>query len=151
MPRHPKRFAEDGTELKFCGSCEEWKPKTLEFFYFRKSRGYFENPCRECAREYARRYAAENPVDLDRQWAYQIKSQYGITVEDYWEMFERQGGGCNVCGEPPQAPRRHLSIDHCHVTGVVRGLLCYKCNTAAGLLDDDPEKAAALVTHLLGG
>jgi hypothetical protein len=70
-----------------------------------------------------------------------LRSKYGITPEDYAEMYVAQDGRCAVCG----AARDVLSIDHCHATGAVRGLLCRECNIALGLLKDDPaiiERAA---------
>lgn len=73
---------------------------------------------------------------------------YGITVEQYNQMLEDQGGGCYLCGGTDS---KSLSIDHCHHTGRVRGLLCSAHNRALGLLGDDPEmllKAHAyLVKH----
>lgn len=62
---------------------------------------------------------------------------YGISVEDYNRMLEEQGGGCYLCGEAPQG--RALDIDHDHITGKVRGLLCSSHNRAIGLMKDDPE------------
>jgi Recombination endonuclease VII len=150
MAKHPKRFSEDGIELKFCGRCEEWKPKTLEFFYFRKSRNAWENPCRACGREYAKQWVSENPIAPEAQRAATIKYKYGITLDEYDAMVKRQGGLCAVCKRPPSGRNKHLSVDHCHKTGAVRGLLCYKCNTAAGLLGDDPELAAQLTLYLEG-
>jgi hypothetical protein len=64
---------------------------------------------------------------------------YGITPEQYAEFLETQGGVCAICGLGESMKRRDgqlrpLSVDHCHSTGVVRGLLCANCNTAIGLL-----------------
>ena len=150
--KHPVQFAEDGTELKFCGKCGQYKPKTLEFFYFRASRNVWENPCRACNREYTRAYTAANPTAPENQWAASIKYRYGITEDQYWKMFADQGGVCALCGVEPGERNRNnrLSVDHNHETGQVRGLLCYNCNTAAGLLDDDPMLAAKLAQYLKG-
>ena len=56
-----------------------------------------------------------------------LKSVYGITLEDYERMSAEQGGACLICDE-----KTKLHIDHCHATGVVRGLLCSICNRALG-------------------
>ena len=61
---------------------------------------------------------------------------YGIDVEDYERMLEEQNGGCYICGKKPEGTRA-LDIDHDHVTGKVRGLLCSNHNRALGLLNDD--------------
>lgn len=72
---------------------------------------------------------AENRVSRIRK--------YGITVEQYDAMYQEQNGVCYICGEPEY--HRALSIDHNHVTGKVRGLLCSNHNRALGLLNDDPD------------
>jgi hypothetical protein len=72
---------------------------------------------------------------------------YGITVEEYDEMLESQGGGCYICGIGPVG--RALDIDHDHRTGKVRGLLCSNHNRALGLLGDDPDLLLAAHTYLV--
>lgn len=72
---------------------------------------------------------------------------YGISVADYDEMLESQGGGCYICGIGPVG--RALDIDHDHRTGKVRGLLCSNHNRALGLLGDDPELLLAAHTYLV--
>lgn len=62
---------------------------------------------------------------------------YGITEAQYDAMFERQGYRCGICLTDTPG-RKGWAIDHCHDSGVVRGVLCSKCNSAIGLLQDDP-------------
>jgi hypothetical protein len=69
-----------------------------------------------------------------RDWSYRKK--YGISLEDYNELYKYQNGLCAVCQQPPE-PDKPLHVDHDHTTGVVRGLLCSNCNKALGLLKDD--------------
>ena len=68
-----------------------------------------------------------------------LKKKYGITPEDYDRMLEAQGGGCAICGRPPRDDIA-LHVDHDHETGFIRGLLCFPCNNALGLMKDDPER-----------
>jgi hypothetical protein len=63
-----------------------------------------------------------------------FKRVYGISLEDYDVMFERQGGACAICKRTGLT----LCVDHCHLTGEVRGLLCIRCNSAIGFCSDDP-------------
>lgn len=76
-----------------------------------------------------------------------ILKRHGITQEQHDEMLRAQGGVCAICRKRSSAAktRPRLSIDHCHSTNVVRGLLCHRCNVAIGLFGDDPElmRAAA--------
>ena len=53
-------------------------------------------------------------------------AKYGITERQYRLMLRRQKGRCSICGTLPK--KRRLAVDHCHLTGRVRGLLCYHCN-----------------------
>lgn len=52
-----------------------------------------------------------------------LKSKYGITFEEYKEMFDKQAGLCAICGLP-ETNGKSLAVDHCHITGKVRALLC---------------------------
>jgi len=72
-----------------------------------------------------------------------LKYCYGIDMEYYRAMIERQSGVCAICGK-----ERKLVIDHDHKTGVVRGLLCNSCNIGIGLLKDDTSILAAAIDYL---
>ncbi len=86
-------------------------------------------------------YVAKRRVDV-------MRKRYGITPEDYAAMLAAQGGKCAICHGGPNGPGTRLHVDHCHNGGQVRGLLCSKCNTAVGLLDNDPARADALAVYL---
>ena len=66
-------------------------------------------------------------------------------------LSQYQGGGCAICGITVDPTHKQLSVDHCHNSGKVRGLLCTLCNTALGSFKDDPEllqKAINYVSNL---
>lgn len=63
-----------------------------------------------------------------------LKRTYGISGEDYEEMFKQQNGKCEIC----ETQHLILCVDHCHKTGMVRKLLCHNCNTGIGQLKDNP-------------
>lgn len=69
---------------------------------------------------------------------------YGVDAGTYSAMLSEQHGVCVICSKVNKNGRR-LGIDHDHVSGRVRGLLCGKCNMAIGLLGDD----AGVVTRAL--
>lgn len=56
--------------------------------------------------------------------AYSLKRLYGITPEQYDELFEKQNGCCAVCGRHQREFKTRLAVDHDHATGEIRGLLC---------------------------
>lgn len=62
-------------------------------------------------------------------WERHIKETYDLTPDQYWAIYEHQGGKCYICDRPrAKSARKKLSVDHCHKTGMVRGLLCQRCN-----------------------
>jgi hypothetical protein len=70
----------------------------------------------------------------------QYKKMYGISIVDYDSMLKSQNGKCKVCGSDKSGPKeRAFSVDHCHTTGRVRGLLCTKCNVAVGFYEKHHE------------
>ena len=77
----------------------------------------------------------------DGSW---LKSKYGITRDQYLEMVADQGGLCAICG----TEYHPLMVDHCHVTGVVRGLLCRRCNIALGWMEDKVDRLRAAADYL---
>lgn len=81
--------------------------------------------------------------------------KYGITAAHYKRLYNRQKGLCAICRQPEA--KRHksgepfeLAVDHNHDTGLVRGLLCGKCNAAIGLMDDDTERLRNAIKYLKG-
>lgn len=82
---------------------------------------------REKAREYSRRSKEANP-EAYRRWILTTQAKnYGLTLEELQELIATQGHECAICGQPPAAGKR-LCVDHDHVTGRVRGMLCSRCN-----------------------
>ena len=77
-----------------------------------------------------------------------IRRQYGITLEQYDEMLEEQNYRCAICNNEDEVEGRRLAIDHCHTTGVVRGLLCGKCNRGIGLFYDSRELLERAINYL---
>jgi hypothetical protein len=80
-----------------------------------------------------------------------LRKKYGISISEYEALLAGQGGRCAICGsDHPKATLRgkpaSWHVDHDHVTGNVRGLLCAKCNLGLGSFEDSPEslRAAAL-------
>lgn len=91
----------------------------------------------------------------DRVKSYVLKKSYGITIEQYLDMFDAQGGLCKICRKPERARAglggshaRDLAVDHCHKTGRVRGLLCTRCNHAVGHYEEHPEVFNLIVKYL---
>lgn len=105
--------------------------------------------CPECrkisdSRNGKARYKANPRKERNRK----LKREYGITIDQYDAMLVAQNGCCNGCKRHQNEIKNSLHVDHCHATGTVRGLLCYDCNRALGLVKDNKETLLSLIDHL---
>lgn len=96
-------------------------------------------------REASARWVRENPQLVRHR---RLMSEYGISLDDYNALLVAQGGRCAVCCLPERDAKRCLAVDHDHETGVVRGLLCRRCNTALGLLGESIDRVGRLQSYL---
>jgi len=72
-----------------------------------------------------------------------------VGLAEYNALLEIQGGVCAICGsDDPKTGGRSFAVDHDHVTGKVRGLLCSPCNRALGGFNDDPVRLQRAVDYL---
>jgi len=83
-----------------------------------------------------------------RTRTYKLMSKYGITEDDYIQMLQEQNFKCAICQTEADYQGRSLAVDHCHDTGVVRGLLCQKCNIGIGHFKDDITLLAKAIQYL---
>jgi Autographiviridae endonuclease VII len=78
-----------------------------------------------------------------------LKAKYGLTPEQYDAMLAAQGGHCAICpATEPGGGRAYFDVDHDHVTGKARSLLCHKCNTGLGMFKDNARLLRAAATYL---
>lgn len=99
-----------------------------------------------CSRDCA---IAQNRADQPMRHRKYTLAKYGLTEDEYERMRAEQGDCCAICKTTDKrSPWGEWPIDHCHATGVVRGLLCGSCNRALGLLADDPEIMRAAAAYV---
>ena len=120
--------------MKRCTKCGE--EKSDEDFYFIKKHNRLHSHCKSCVKKQATKSYLLKDKDDRREHNYQ--SRYGISISDYDAMLEKQNYACAICGATSVDHQRteFFCVDHCHETGVVRGLLCHKCNVSIGCLGD---------------
>jgi hypothetical protein len=109
---------------KYCPKCKQTK-QAEEFGQHKGNPDGRDRVCWECKR--------------DRQ----LRKAFGIGLGQYREMLKAQGGRCAICGRVPG--EKDLAVDHDHVTGSLRGLLCYNCNVMLGAFEN---KGAAFMQYL---
>ena len=80
------------------------------------------------------------------------KRRYGITLVEYNQLLTMQNNTCAICKiletEIKHGRNTYFAVDHCHKTGKVRGLLCYKCNSTLGFVNDDIECLKNAIKYL---
>jgi len=73
----------------------------------------------------------------DKRKSQALMRNFGINIDQYNQLKESQANCCAICDTHYSNLKQALNVDHCHVTGRIRGLLCASCNMALGLLKDD--------------
>lgn len=146
---------------KRCPVCEEVKP-FAEFPKNRSAKNGIGSYCKPCFAKRNRERQQRDPRvrELQKEWDRKhperrkvyarravLKRQYGLTIEEYEQMLERQDGLCAICKNPPGV--KGLFVDHDHDTGEIRELLCQHCNFALGLLDEDVARMHRACAYLL--
>lgn len=135
------------TLTKQCYTCKEHK-QADEFNKKKQAKDGLHPSCKECKNAHERKHR-----DPGYSRKTNLKRSYGMSLSDYQRMFETQGGVCAICKQPERVVRRgrliNLSVDHCHKTGVVRGLLCSSCNRGIGKLKDSPAILKNALLYLL--
>lgn len=126
---------------------------TEETIRRRKAKHEYYIANREHCLELSRKWRQKNRLAMNdrykrtkvkyRHW--QIRNKYGLSVEQYNEMREAQGGRCAICRLPFS---KEPHVDHDHTTGAVRDLLCADCNLGLGRFKDSPDLLASAITYL---
>ena len=144
---------------KQCSKCNAKKP--LSDFYKDKSRKYgVANYCRLCAsiqvkhsnlknpnrrRISSNRYQKNNPLKVKEA---HLKYNYGISLDKYNQLFIAENGNCAICNKNQSNFKKALSVDHCHDSGLVRGLLCSKCNFFIGQANENVTYLQSAINYL---
>ena len=126
---------------KWCPDCGEVKALG-DFPTNRAARNGYMSYCKPCFNQRTKASVAKRGGARN----YHLIRRYGITEDDFDEMFAEQDGLCAICRE---AKAEH--VDHDHATGKVRGLLCFNCNGALGQFRDRTDPMIRAVGYLGGG
>ena len=149
--------ANPDTGLKVCSKCQTEQP-IANFSRRARSADGLQPQCKECSRAAKAEWYAKNPEAVrqrTREWyhknpgkkiAEHRRRRYGISPEDVIALRQAQGGKCPGCQRDLTTVRE--CVDHDHVTGKVRGLLCYRCNTFLGLMEARPDDSRRLIEYL---
>lgn len=143
--------AKDGLR-HWCKECNNAAKRADYAAHQERYRQYYEDNY-EHRSKIKRVWRNQNPDNVKAARNRHLVSKYGITLDEYKVMFDKNDGRCYSCGEIETVidSRSHkvrcLQVDHCHDTGRVRGLLCTRCNLALGYLLNDPAKIERLLKY----
>lgn len=131
---------------RWCTRCERFLPPGA-FNRDKKQRDGLFPHCRECRAAFKR---TVYPRDAQAFAIRHLRRTYGIDPETFAKMLEAQGGLCATCSKPMKKGLGPLGpqVDHCHITGHVRGILCNGCNRALGYARDDPTVLRAMADYI---
>lgn len=154
---------------RHCTGCNTTKPIT-EFCKDKYDITGYTYRCKECRRKQSYKWAHENPDKVKeanlknrqkRKEFYSspdgiissrkthLKRKYGISLDEYNVQLEKQEFKCALCGgNETHDKHKVLAVDHCHKTGKIRGLLCFKCNSGLGSFNDDINLLIKAITYL---
>lgn len=125
-------------ELRKCKDCLEGKPSN-KFYKKPALVSGFDKLCKKC-----RYKLVKSTTTLESRRNLRIKKEYGIDLNTYKKMCEKENNLCRICKKYDNK----LYIDHCHKTNKIRGLLCDNCNKALGLLYDNIVSLERAVIYL---
>lgn len=156
-------------KVKVCTKCKI--AKSVDLFVLDKYRkDGLSCRCKDCRNTYYNNYYKNNPEKAleknkkqkeNRKNFYNsekgivssrkahLKTKFGITLEEYNKLSEKQNHVCQICGKTEMnSKNKVLCIDHNHNTGEIRGLLCGLCNTALGNFLDKKELLINAIKYL---
>lgn len=131
--------------MKQCKNCGD--DKELNDFYYNKKGNYYDGKCKICRNKHNKKRRLNNKNEINKKRRIQRntpeekllrKSQtllykYNITIKDYEIIYTKQNGLCGICNKPKNEEKnKYFNVDHDHITGNVRGLLCSGCNAKLG-------------------
>lgn len=100
---------------------------------------------KEANKRRKKRFNEKNPDASRRSW---LRVNYGIDQEDYNNLLISQNNSCAICGKDKNPNGRALSVDHCHTTGIIRGILCADCNSGIGYFKDSIQALEKAIEYL---
>lgn len=133
---------------KVCKNCNKNKPSD-NFYKQGKSVDGLQYWCKECQDSRTRE---KRTTGFYRE--HDLKKKFGITIDDYQEMFNKQNGLCAICNNKEMTINhktkelQNLAVDHCHESGNIRGLLCSNCNNGLGRFKDNIEYLKNAISYL---
>jgi hypothetical protein len=137
--------------MKVCNTCKVEKPFS-EFYTDLRCKDKHVNKCKSCVRVYQKTWVSLNKdkkAKANSTWYY--RTTHNITPEEFSERATAQNNKCVLCSVDltfTSVTDTRAVMDHCHSTGVKRGILCYSCNLGLGKFRDNIQTLQNAVDYL---
>ena len=135
-------------ETRVCRVCKKDKNLLEDYYLSRKAptkKSSYSYECKECTVKRTVEYNKVNSTSVRSQY---LKRNYGMTFEEFDAMLSDQDSCCAIC-KSTKPLYKYFNVDHCHITGEVRGLLCHSCNKALGLFKDNINNLRHAIDYLV--
>ncbi len=136
--------------MKICACCTIEQP-IEEFYWTDKQKKYRHNNCRACRRSQTKQHAKTDKGKKAKRNGV-LRRNFGLTGQQYENMYEKQSGLCAICNKEEIQVRRgslsRLSVDHDHETKQIRELLCSRCNMGIGSFGENIEIMLKAIEYL---
>lgn len=133
---------------KICPKCKSLKALS-DFCIRRSSKDGRDYQCKACKAINFKNWVGSIDIkNYNRK--VNLRRLFGISIEQWEEIYSRQGGKCAICTNTTCVSGRRLNVDHDHVTNEIRGLLCDLCNRSLGLMRDSPTLLRNAINYLEG-
>lgn len=147
-----------------CPACGQ--VKTEDMYHKSSSKRGVQAHCKQCQKRRHRERRENNPelfrtynlrakakaretgIDKVRLKRWRLKTMYGLEYDEYMAMLQQQNRQCKICNKDLGDNTKHIHVDHCHVNGHVRGILCHNCNKGLGNFMDDIDLMLKAVEYL---
>lgn len=134
--------------MKTCTTCHIDKPDSE--FCLRTGRKTRMTHCKRCCDDKRKLYLAARP-EQTKMWSIKRGARKAnTTVEAVLQAYKDQNHCCAICFRPESDFKKGLCVDHCHTTGKFRGILCHRCNTSIGQMDDDTDRMLRAIQYIKG-
>lgn len=127
--------------LRFCKNEECVRQRQRQRWSAWRGREEEAGRFREKINDYQRTYRER--TGYTRDW--ELRKKYGITLPEWLAMVDAADGKCEICGDDKET----LCVDHDHITGKIRGVLCRRCNRAVGQLGDTADHLKNALAYLI--
>jgi len=142
-------YSSDMTK-KLCHVCQQWRNRDDFYTHWKASKrsdGRL-NTCKTCSARRAIEWRAVNRKRWNKSRTFKsLEKTLGISQNQYDALISLYPE-CPACGRTEGVRGHSLAVDHCHTTGVIRGMLCPECNLALGNIRDSVETLYRLIFYL---